>query len=184
MPSLNTIILCSLLAAANAFAVDILDERDSNDCPGTSFDNSGSKGCCVGGTVDSPFLSVCEGWPICEGPTTTTWSATPISCATIITSGANYESELSSARASLSASGTHYITTLDSQATATSSGNANPGQSASGGSDTAATGSASSSVTTGTTSSSSSDEGAAAGLAIQVGLTGGAFIAAAAAAML
>ncbi|KAI2462931.1 hypothetical protein F4781DRAFT_437954 [Annulohypoxylon bovei var. microspora] len=191
MPSFTTTIVGSLLAAG-VFA-NSLQIRDTDNCPGVNFVQTNSKGCCVGGTIDQPYLSVCDGWPICKGPTTTTWIATPISCATIVTDGPNYDSEISSARASLEASGTHLVTPLSSGVAQTTT--ASPGQSGSGSSAAATkTGSSSSTATAVTGSGSTMDatssgaaaaattsEGAAAELTVRMGLTGGALLAFAAA---
>ncbi|KAI1455470.1 hypothetical protein F4805DRAFT_268660 [Annulohypoxylon moriforme] len=184
MPSTTKTLLTTLLAAtasANSFP-----ERDTDNCPGVTFVRNTVSGCCVGGTVDSPYLSVCKGWPICQGPTTTTWTATPITCATIVTDGANYDNEISSARESLKASGTHLVTPLDgATVTGGASATASPGQSGSatatvtgeGSSATSASGSDSSSDSTTSAAAAATSEGAAAGLVAKMGVTGGAVMA-------
>ncbi|KAI1409812.1 hypothetical protein F5Y13DRAFT_202980 [Hypoxylon sp. FL1857] len=194
MPSFTSSLLTSLLAAI-ALADDPVQARDYKNCPGAYFVDSGRSGCCVGGKVDPPFLSVCEGWPICQGPTTTTWTQTPLSCATIVTDGPDYDAQVSSASASLQASGTNFVTRLDGGAVATTAAPA-PGQSGSSGSGAAPTASGSGSNSgsgsgSGTGSETSSggataetSQAAAAELAARMGLGGGAFLAAAAAAML
>ncbi|KAI1086434.1 hypothetical protein F5B19DRAFT_160880 [Rostrohypoxylon terebratum] len=190
MPSLTKITLITLLAATSALA-DSYQDHDMNNCPGVRFVNSDS-GCCVGGTVDAPFLSVCKGWPICEGPTTTTWTATPISCATIVTDGPDYDAQISKARDSLKASGTHLVTPLTGGigvgvgGTAVSTGaaagaTASPGQSAAATATAAAAGSSATGSAGGSSggaaATSQGATGAAAGLTMGLGATGGAFMA-------
>ncbi|KAI1212059.1 uncharacterized protein F4807DRAFT_386800 [Annulohypoxylon truncatum] len=206
MAPLSKTALLSSLVAASALATSPaqIQARDSSNCPGVTFNRNGLSGCCVGGTIDSPYLSVCKGWPICEGPTTTTWTATPISCATIVTDGANYDAAISSARASLLASGTHLVTALDgvtaaaggSTGTATAA-TASPGGSGSGtGAGATATGSSGaaatsesaagaetgsgsgSSTTTSSGAAASTSEGAAAEVVVaRWGVAGGAVVA-------
>ncbi|OTA58867.1 hypothetical protein K449DRAFT_467069 [Hypoxylon sp. EC38] len=166
----------SLLIAA-ALAADPIQVKDVNNCPGAYFVNNGQSGCCVGGEVDPPFLSVCEGWPICQGPTTTTWTQTSLSCATIVTDGPDYDAQISSASASLQASGTNYVTRLDGGAVVTTTTPAR-GQSGSTGAGTTATRTGS-----GGTAAETS-EAAAMGSAAQMGLGGSAFLAVAAIALL
>ncbi|KAI0107929.1 hypothetical protein F4776DRAFT_414899 [Hypoxylon sp. NC0597] len=174
MSSFTRALLASLFAAT-ALAADPVEVRDVNNCPGAYFVNNGQSGCCVGGKVDPPFLSVCEGWPICQGPTTTTWTQTPLSCATIVTDGPDYDAQISSASESLQESGTNYVTRLDGGAVASTATLA-PGQSGSAGAGTTATGTSSGGVAAATS------EAAAADSAARMGLGGGAFLAAAAAA--
>ncbi|XDG08061.1 hypothetical protein ABKA04_007676 [Annulohypoxylon sp. FPYF3050] len=179
MSSLTKTTLLSLLAATSVLA-DSYQQHDMNNCPGVRFDIDDS-GCCVGGTVDTPYLSVCKGWPICQGPTTTTWTATPISCATIVTDGPNYDAEISKARDSLKASGTHLVTPLSGGIGVTGLGTsggvatASPGQSAAA---TETGAGASSPTATGSSGeAAATSQGAAAGLAKGLGVTGGAFMA-------
>ncbi|KAI0894328.1 hypothetical protein F4806DRAFT_472842 [Annulohypoxylon nitens] len=179
MPSLTKTTLLTLLASTSVLA-DSYQQHDMNNCPGVRFDIDDS-GCCVGGTVDTPYLSVCKGWPICQGPTTTTWTATPISCATIVTDGPNYDAEISKARDSLKASGTHLVTPLSGGIGVTGLGTsggvatASPGQSAAA---TETGAGASSPTATGSSGdAAATSQGAAAGLAKGLGVTGGAFMA-------
>ncbi|OTA96825.1 hypothetical protein M434DRAFT_362454 [Hypoxylon sp. CO27-5] len=176
MHSFPRSLIPSLLVAA-ALAADPIQVKDVNNCPGAYFVNNGQSGCCVGGKVDPPFLSVCEGWPICQGPTTTTWTQTPLSCATIVTDGPHYDAQISSASASLQDSGTNYVTRLDGGAVVTTTTPA-PGQSGSTGASTTATGTSSGGATAQTS------EAAAVGFTARRGLGGGVFLAAAAVAML
>lgn len=148
-------------------------EVNGVDCPGVFNINNGNSACCVGGTIAPLQLSTCAGWPICTGPVTTTTTSTPISCATIIPyPTSDYSSLISSADSSMSASGTHFQTTLgDSPITAApstetaSSGTTTPSSAGS------KSGSASSSTST----------GGAHGLTIgAMGIVGGALLAVAA----
>ncbi|KAI0376962.1 hypothetical protein F5Y04DRAFT_285380 [Hypomontagnella monticulosa] len=188
MSALAKTIAVSLLIGG-AFATNHIEARDP-ECPGVRFQN-GASGCCVGGTIDPPVLSVCEGWPICQGPTTTTWSQTPISCATIVTDGPSYSALVSSAESSMKASGTHFATRLDGNAIETSNADPAPGQtgSSSGPSSTSSPSSPSSSSTpTGEgqppAGATETPQNAAAEVIARMGLAGGAALAAAAAAVL
>lgn len=82
MPRLSSIIaLSAAISGANALSEPAqitaraeLPARQQQDCPYvdiTHVDPTTSiEGCCVGGDseVFDPYLSVCEGWPICQGP--------------------------------------------------------------------------------------------------------------------
>ncbi|KAI1372426.1 hypothetical protein F4677DRAFT_449329 [Hypoxylon crocopeplum] len=200
MPSLASAVLVSLFAAG-ALTSALVQKRDvfDEDCPGVKFVKNSEQGCCVGGTVDPPVLSVCNGWPICNGPTTTTWTSTPISCATIVTLGPDYSQGISSASESLKASGTHLVTPLgpvgsgvlvtptatpaqgsDSSATETGSGaGATPTGSGSGSTPTGSGSSGSNGSGSGSSGSGSSPStGAAAAWTAPAALAGGALVAA------
>ncbi|KAH8812410.1 hypothetical protein F5884DRAFT_750719 [Xylogone sp. PMI_703] len=115
MPSIATIILTSLLfvdvLSASALEKKSLND-DMNNCPGVWHMAASTTGCCVGGVAPTPYLSVCEGWPICRGPVTTTYTAPPLSCATFVTEASDYPEVISKVKESLSASGTNIRTTL------------------------------------------------------------------------
>ncbi|KAI1137568.1 hypothetical protein F5Y05DRAFT_74710 [Hypoxylon sp. FL0543] len=187
MHSFSRTLLASALAVSTLAADPVQVQRDVNNCPGAWFVDSGRSGCCVGGKVDEPHLSVCEGWPLCQGPTTTTWTQTPLSCATVVTDGPDYDAQISSASASLQASGTNLVTRLDGGAVATTA-TAAPGQSGPSGSGTAGTTANTGASTAAGTSSgglaAATSEAAAAELAVRMALGGGAILAAAAAAVI
>ena len=81
----------------------------AQNCPGVLHAaNGAASSCCVGGTL---YLSTCVGWPICQGPATTTTG--PLSCATDIpVTVNNYAALIASASESLAASGTRYATVI------------------------------------------------------------------------
>ncbi|CAN8098041.1 unnamed protein product [Discula destructiva] len=90
-------------------------------CPYLSISYSDSTttiaGCCLGSDASGqkPINSVCEGWPICKGPTTTTWEETPVSCAALVAyTAANYDAELSLAEAAFSADPSSFCFTVGS----------------------------------------------------------------------
>ena len=78
------------------------DSNGGQSCPGVlvATGNGGSQSsyCCVGGTL---LLSTCPGWPICQGPATTTTPEGGPSCAAKIdVSATDYSAAVSSASAS------------------------------------------------------------------------------------
>ncbi|KAI2601845.1 hypothetical protein GGR54DRAFT_645626 [Hypoxylon sp. NC1633] len=181
MPSLANTILGSLFVSVAAAQITGVF---TNYCPGLQFSNLNEKGCCVGGEYEPPFLSSCSGWPLCQGPTTTTWHSKPISCATIVTLGPDYDNQISSASASLEASGTHFVTTLGTDANAVETATATPGQSSGGSGPTPTAGQESGSETGSTDSNAGPTPTGSGGLAAwhaPMGLAGGAILAAAAA---
>ncbi|KAF3055127.1 hypothetical protein GL218_07675 [Daldinia childiae] len=154
---LTRAILTSLMLSS-ALAADSDQSGDIQDCPGVRVVDAGYSGCCVGGHIDTPYLSVCDGWPICQGPTTTTQTTTPLSCATFVSDGPSYTEVIASISGNLQAITTSFGTTLGGQAvpTITSSGEV----------------------------ASKTSEGAAADSAPRMGLVGGGILAAAAVALI
>lgn len=74
------------------------EQNDTNGCHGVL---QNSKSCCVGGTL---ILSICDGWPICNSPATTTGGV--VGCITNIpVSDPNYSALQASALASATGSG-------------------------------------------------------------------------------
>lgn len=71
MPSLLSFltVLPTMLAV---YALELLSRAEITSCPGVDLtavnDGISSSACCVGGTVDPVYLSVCDGWPIFDGP--------------------------------------------------------------------------------------------------------------------
>lgn len=167
--------------------------QNASDCPGVFSTGTAGGSCCVGGEIAAPYLSVCEGWPICQGPTTTTPTrkqkcssqvhcatrslilfrplpAKPLSCATVIDySNPDYSSLVQEASSSLEASGTHYQTTF-------SPVGATAGAGVSSVANTAGAGSPSSTASGAQPTSSSGDAGVA---IVQLGVLGGAVLGAA-----
>ncbi|KAI0886342.1 uncharacterized protein GGS22DRAFT_199621 [Annulohypoxylon maeteangense] len=184
MPSLTTTLttltLLTLTIATttpqNRANKNIIINNSNNNCPGVTFVHTNSQGCCVGGSVDQPYLSVCKGWPVCQGPTTTTWVATPISCATIVTDGPDYDKQIESARESLSKSGTRLVTPLDGGVTQTGTATATAETGQSGSGVATETGSAGGSTTTGAAAAAATSEGVAAGLVVGMGGARGAVL--------
>ncbi|KAI0101130.1 hypothetical protein F4814DRAFT_456075 [Daldinia grandis] len=157
--SILTRAVFSSLMLSSALAADSARIRDVQDCPGVRVVDAGYSGCCVGGHLDTPYVSVCDGWPICQGPTTTTQTTTPLSCATFVSDGPSYTEVIASISGNLQAITTSFDTTLGGSqaiATATSSGEA----------------------------ASKISEGAAADSIHRMGLAGGGILAAAAAALI
>ncbi|KAI0850696.1 hypothetical protein F5Y00DRAFT_260145 [Daldinia vernicosa] len=163
MSILSKAILSSLMLSS-ALATD---STQTGYCPGVRVVDSGISGCCVGGHIDTPYLSVCDGWPICQGPTTTTQTTTPLSCATFVNDGPSYTEVIASISGNLQAITTSFGTTLDSQAVPTTTG----------------TGEATSKTSEGAAASETS-EGAAADSVPRMALAGGGILAAAAAAFI
>ncbi|KAJ4393293.1 hypothetical protein N0V93_002501 [Gnomoniopsis smithogilvyi] len=166
------------LAAPEITARAVIAQRGS-DCPYVSVSHQDSstsiQGCCVGGSDEGqqPFLSVCDGWPICNGPTTTTWTATPISCAAMIAfTDANYDAELSSAEQAFKTDSTDFCYTVGgadncsggSAAKATTTSDASSAEESGNGSD-GATGS-DAAATGGDAAATGGDAGATGGTAI------------------
>lgn len=72
MPSLQSC-LFALSAATLLSAKEVQRRADTtSSCPWVDVNNvnngATTAGCCVGGTIAPVFLSVCDGWPICQGP--------------------------------------------------------------------------------------------------------------------
>ncbi|KAI1658633.1 hypothetical protein F4813DRAFT_40233 [Daldinia decipiens] len=136
--SILTRAIFSSLTLSRALATDSAQIRDIQDCPGVRVVDAGYSGCC--------------------GPTTTTQTTTPLSCATFVNDGTSYTEVIASISRNLQAIITSFGTTLDSQAipTVTSSGEV----------------------------SSKTSEGAAADSVPRMGLAGGGILAAAAAALI
>ena len=70
---------------------------NGQDCPGVIALNDPDNYCCVGGT---PFVSVCEGWPICGSNPTTTSGGVGGCVASVPFSASDYSALVSSAVAS------------------------------------------------------------------------------------
>ncbi|KAI9747710.1 MAG: hypothetical protein M4579_007406 [Chaenotheca gracillima] len=166
----------SLVPASLLFGVALAQDQGINNCPGVMHVGSGSSSvCCVGGDIPKPTLSTCPGWPMCTGPATVTPTTAPLSCATVIPmSTSGYESLVSAASESLAKSGTHIQTTINDMpitsgpATATGSAASSSGQSDSG----------SGASTTAASAAGATSTGGAMGLSAELGLCGGALIAA------